>query len=170
VDGIDIDTICNDGGDMDITRRNFTDGPGALAGKAVASQFDRQLKMLSQVLSGPQEWVLSFNEVGLELLCKNRCSSGITDKGTSKAHLEFTLDISEGDVWTLATLTDPDGDEWRTVDGKTWTCGKLAFRLCEGCGEKKTCWDTNKDVCMDCSLEEVDHFPDSVEIVEQIGE
>jgi len=115
---------------MDITRRNFIKGLSALAGVAVASQFDRQLETLARALSGPKEWVLSVDEAGLERLCQNRAIFGPCIKiNKLTAEIEVSLDISESDLWALATLTDPDGDEWRTVDGETWTQGERKMIL-----------------------------------------
>jgi len=115
---------------MDITRRNFIKGLSALAGATIASQFDRQLEALARALSGPQVWVLSFDDVGLERLCQNRAIFGPCIKiNKLTAEIEVSLDISESDLWALATLTDPDGDEWRTVDGETWTQGERKMIL-----------------------------------------
>jgi len=115
---------------MNLTRRDFIKGLCALTGATIASQFDRQLGTLSRALSGPEEWALSFDEAGLERLCQNRAIFGPCikmDKLT--AEIEISLDISESDLWALATLTDPDGSEWRTVDGETWTQGERKMVL-----------------------------------------
>jgi len=107
---------------MDLTRRDFIKGLGALAGVAVASQFDCQLEMLARGLSGPQEWVLTVDERGLEKLCE-RVSVGAMRVEGNRAIAECSLEISESDIWVLATLTAPGGAEWKSADGKNWTCG-----------------------------------------------
>ena len=42
--------VCGGGGDMDLTRRDFVKGLGALVGATIASQFDRQLETMARVL------------------------------------------------------------------------------------------------------------------------
>lgn len=118
-----------------ITRRDFIKALGALAGAAAASQFDNQLGAMARALSGPQEWVLGFDEAGLEqLILKNTVVRSVfpyrTDRqGSPVFDVGVSLNYSESDIWALATLTDPDGGEWRTVDGENWTQGERMMSL-----------------------------------------
>lgn len=122
--------VCNGGGDMDITRRDFIKGLTALAGAIVASQFDRQLETLARVLSGPGEWVLTFDEAGFErLVCKGIEISGYIPCERGGASIECTFSFEPTELWTLATLTGPDGSAWTSPDGENWTCGDRRMRL-----------------------------------------
>lgn len=69
-----------------------------------AARFGERLHAMNQALQGPQEWVLNFDGPGFERLCE-------------------APTVSDSDLWALATLISPDGDEWRTTDGENWTCG-----------------------------------------------
>jgi len=115
----------------DVTRRQLIKALGALVGCAAASQFDRQLETMARALSGPQEWVLTFDEQGLERLIDSspRIIDSFIDTWRGVHVLTGHVVFSESDLWALATLTTPDGDEWRTVDGETWTFGDRRMTL-----------------------------------------
>lgn len=108
---------------MDITRRAFIKALALLAGAPVAAQLDKRLEAMARTLNGPQEWVLMFDDDGLERLCRERVKFGKGRTEGKSIVMECSLDVSESDLWALATLTDPDGAEWRTVDGENWTEG-----------------------------------------------
>jgi hypothetical protein len=121
----------------DVTRREFIQTLGALAGATIAAQFDRRLETVARALSGPQEWTLSFDESELLRLLG---SAPTTFKPfVLQGTLHWGMPVETGgtravigdvnDLWKLATLTSPDGDQWRTTDGENWTCGDRRMRL-----------------------------------------
>ena len=115
---------------MDVTRRNFIKGLGALAGVTVASQFDRQLGALARVLAEPQEWVLTLDEAGFEqLVCKgiNVGKPQLNDRGDLVA--DCTFEFETEDLWALVILTGQDGGEWTSNDGENWASGDRRMTL-----------------------------------------
>jgi len=71
----------------------------------------------------PQEWTLTFDESELTDLIKNSIHIDVTTDEHSKPAVEYKLEFETPYFWALATLTDPDGNEWKTIDGETWTQG-----------------------------------------------
>jgi len=109
----------------DLTHRDFIKSLGALIGATIASEFAHQLEALARALPESQEWVLSFDEVKLEQLARRRVRLGnVVVLENNQATAECTFEIEIEDLWALATLTDPDGVEWASTDGETWTSKK----------------------------------------------
>lgn len=115
---------------MSVTRRDFLVAIGAVVGTAGAMQFERQLDAMTRTLRGPQEWTLSFDDKELTDLIRRGIRIGsykADDRG--RPVVECTLEFETAYLWALATLTAPNGDEWRTVDGENWTCGDRRMML-----------------------------------------
>lgn len=107
-----------------ITRRDFIQGLAALIGVTAANQFVGQLGSIARALAAPQEWVLSFDEAELERLIKGGVRvDGSYVNGHGCFALTGEIVFEPADLWQLATLTAPDGNEWHTTDGENWTCG-----------------------------------------------
>jgi hypothetical protein len=136
---------------MSVTRRQFIQSLGAVAGAATCAQFDRRLEALARALSGPQEWVLSFDESELTDLIKRGIYIGdMTTDERGRPAVECALEFETPYLWALATLTDPDGGEWVTVDGETWTQGDETMRHCGVCEMMRQGWGMDDDRCDAC--------------------
>ncbi len=105
-----------------LTRRDFLVAIGAVIGTVGAVQFERQLDAMTRALSGPQEWVLSFDDKELTGLIRRSIRLGkVAENERGQPVLECTLEFETAYLWALATLTAPNGDEWWT--GRTGPVG-----------------------------------------------